>query len=371
MTFSVTQNGEKLSKDKYTWDENTRTFSTAENNLVLDFSKYNYCTFKAGSNCTFNTGCGCTFDTGEGCTFNTDWNCTFNTDSYCTFNTGNNCTFNTGYRCTFNTSFRCTFNTGFGCTFETGWNCTFKTGWNCTFNTDDGCTFTTDDGCTFNTGYDCTFKTSSRCTFNTGFGCAFETGDVCTFDTGYDCIIVRRDIFEIIQPEVGTTYKLCPWKMKGYLSKKGGEDAFYMDIDGERVEYIIADRILSKVVKKKGNVYHVINHDSDRETFLIKDGEIYSHGDTLEEARESLKYKIASRDTTEFKKYKLDDEVDLTTLIRAYRAITGACEAGARHFCENNTLPEKMTVKKAIEITHGQYNHELFRKFFEEINHEL
>jgi alpha-tubulin suppressor-like RCC1 family protein len=143
-----------------------------------------------------------------------------------------------------------------------------------------------------------------------------------------------------------------------------------MDIDGERVEHIIADGILSKVIKKKGNVYHVINYGQNKETFLIKDGEIYSHGDTLEEARESIKYKIANRDTTEFEKYKLDDEVDLTTLIRAYRAITGACEAGTRYFCGNNTLPEKMTVAKAIELTQGQYNHDLFRKFFEEKENE-
>ena len=309
MTFSVTQNVKKLSKDKYTWDENTRTFSTVENNLVLDFREYDDCTFKTGDDCTFKTGYSCTFDTGSGCTFNT----------------------------------------GSDCTFDTGSDCTFKTGWNCTFKTGSGCTFKTSSGCTFDTGSDCTFDTGWNCTFNTGYG----------------CVVVRRDVFEVIQTEVGIIYKLCPYNIKGYLTKKEGENAFYMDIDCKRVEHIIADDILSKVVKKKGNVYHVINHGQEKETFLIQDGEIYSHGDTLEQARESLKYKIADRDTTEFEKYKLDDEVDLTTLIRAYRAITGACEAGTRYFCENNTLPEKMTIKKAIELTQGQYNHEMFRKFFE------
>ena len=246
MNFSVTQFGKKLSKDKYTWNEDTRTFSTVEDNLVLDFIEYNDCTFK------------------------------------------------------------------------TGWNCTFKTGFDCTFDTGDSCTF--------------------------------KTGSGCTFDTGDDCVIVRRDVFEVIQPEVGTIYKLCPYNIKGYLTKKEGENAFYMDIDCKRVEHIIADGILSKVVKKKGNVYHVINHGRNKETFLVKDGELYSHGDTLKDARESLKYKIADRNTTEFEKYKLDDEGDWTTLIRAYRAITGACEAGTKYFCENNTLPEKMTVAKAIEL---------------------
>ena len=64
MTFSVTQFGKKLSKDQYTWDERTKTFSTVENNLVLDFSEYNNCTFDTSDDCTFKTGYDCKFNTG-------------------------------------------------------------------------------------------------------------------------------------------------------------------------------------------------------------------------------------------------------------------------------------------------------------------
>ena len=281
MTFSVTQFGKELSKAKYTWNENTRTFLTAENNLVLDFSEY------------------------DGCTFNTGYSCTVETGDCCTFRTGGNCTFKTGYGCT--------FDTGDCCTFKTGGSCTFNTGWDCTFTTDDGCTFDTCYNCAFTTGDNCMFKTGSSCTFMTGDQCTFNTGSTCTFKTGWNCVIVRRDVFEIVHPELGTIYKLCPNNIPGYLTKKEGENAFYMNIDNKRVEHIIADGILSKVVKKKGNVYHIINYGQNKETFLIKDGDIYSHGDTLEEAREGIKYKIADRDTTEFEKYKLDDEHDLTT----------------------------------------------------------
>ena len=139
MNFSVTQNGQELSKKKYTWDESTKTFSTNENFLTLDFSQIDGVTFNTGWNCTFNTG----------------WNCTFNTGYYCTFNTGSNCTFNTGYYCTFNTGDNCTFKTGSYCTFNTGWNCTFKTGSYCTFNTGDNCTFKTGSYCTFEVGEKC------------------------------------------------------------------------------------------------------------------------------------------------------------------------------------------------------------------------
>ena len=307
--LKVLQNGKALPKNKYTWDSKRRIFASQENNLVIQYT---------GTGCTFDTGAGCTFDTGTGCTFDTGEDCTFKTGSGCTFKTGSGCTFDTGA----------------DCTFKTGWGCTFKTGWGCTFDT--------------------------------GTGCTFDTGTGCTFKTGEDCVVIRRDIFEIIQLAKGVIFKLCPNGIKGFLTKKENEDAFYMDIDGQRIEHIIADGILSKVIKKKGNIYHVQNHGTDKTTYLVKDGEIYSHGATLKEAKKSLKYKISSRDTSEFKKYKLNDKLDQKTLIRAYRAITGACEAGTRYFCENNILPQKCTVKKAIELTKGQYGNERFKEFFKE-----
>ena len=115
MKFSVTQCGKPLSKDKYTWNEETKTFTSEECDLVLDFYGI------------------------DGVTFNTSVDCTFNTGSYCTFNTGSYCTFKTGFRCTFKTGSRCTFKTGSKCTFKTGSGCTFDIGHNCTFDTDSEC----------------------------------------------------------------------------------------------------------------------------------------------------------------------------------------------------------------------------------------
>jgi hypothetical protein len=105
--FSVTKNGNPLSKKLYTWDEKTKTFSSKEDGLVLDFIDIDGVTFKTGYFCTFLTGSDCTFNTGSYCTFNTDSDCIFNTGAECTFKTGSNCT----------------FKTGFGCIFEVGDNC--------------------------------------------------------------------------------------------------------------------------------------------------------------------------------------------------------------------------------------------------------
>ena len=71
----VLQFGKPLDLDKFEWDENTNTFSSSENNLVLDFKGINACTFDTSYNCTFNTGSDCTFNTGSDCTFNTGSEC--------------------------------------------------------------------------------------------------------------------------------------------------------------------------------------------------------------------------------------------------------------------------------------------------------
>jgi len=90
----VNLNGKPLSLDLFTWDEETYTFSSDQNDLVFDFKDVYRCTFSTGWYCTFNTGKGCTFKTGSECTFNTFSNCTFHTGSECTFHTGDGCAFN-------------------------------------------------------------------------------------------------------------------------------------------------------------------------------------------------------------------------------------------------------------------------------------
>ena len=258
-TFSVTKNGTPLDPQLYTWDEKTKTFSTTEDGLVLDFRNM--------SGCTFNTGASCTFDT----------------------------------------------------------------------------------------GYDCTFDTGAGCTFDTGYGCTFYT------DAG--CVIVRRDEFQVIQPADGETIKLCPYCIPGYISKREDEDAFYKEIDGKRVEHVIIDGILSEVVKKRANVLHVKNYGEENISYIVKDGEKYSHGATLKEARENLIYKLSNRDKSKYESFTPETELTLAEAIEMYRVITGACEPGTRYFVDNILPPErkadkkKYTVKEVIELTRGQYNH--------------
>ncbi len=317
----VLQNGKQLALNKFEWNKKTKTFSSLENNLVLDFSEFDNCTFKSGYNCTFNIESNCTFDTGSYCTFKTGYNCTFNTGSYCTFKTGYNCTFNTGSYCAFNTGADCAFNTGSYCTFNTG----------------------------------------SYCTFNTGSGCTFNTGYYCAFNTGFYCVALRRDTSEIIILEEGNKTQLCPNGIKGFLING--------NFNGE--PHIIADGILSKIVNKKGDVYKVINYNETKQSYLIKkevSGKAYySHGKTLKEAKDSIIFKISDRDLTKWKHLKSSDKVTFEEAIQLYRDVTGACSEGTKYFVDQNKDKKKKSylIKELIELTKEQYGSEIFIKYFE------
>jgi hypothetical protein len=130
--------------------------------------------------------------------------------------------------------------------------------------------------------------------------------------------------------------------------------------------FSFADGVLARVVSRRGPVSRVIVCGKTEITYVVTDGEFNSHGKTLKEARDGLLYKIGNRDTLEFKKWGLETVVSKRDAIRAYRAITGACEAGVRGWMEREERPEKITVQGIINLTKGAYGAETFKKFFEE-----
>ena len=138
-----------------------------------------------------------------------------------------------------------------------------------------------------------------------------------------------------------------------------------MQINGERIEHVIADNILSRVIRKKGRVHHVINNGEKNISFLITDGVNWSHGKTLKEAKDSLMYKISDRDTSAYNDMTPETVLSLEEGIKSYRAIAGACESQTKAFVES--LPKrkkKYSIKEIAEITNGQYNSQVFRNFF-------
>ena len=105
--------------------------------------------------------------------------------------------------------------------------------------------------------------------------------------------------------------------------------------------------------------------NKDKIIYVVQKGDIYSHGETVEQAIHGLRYKLdGNRDTTKYKVWTLESVHPIADIIGAYRAITGACETGTKMFCEGKDIPEKMSIKKAIELTNGAYKSKEFAAFF-------
>jgi len=142
-----------------------------------------------------------------------------------------------------------------------------------------------------------------------------------------------------------------------FNAKKANRDSF------ERQGYLFADEILQRIISKKtvGNltIYKTKHIALDKTQFVVFDGVNYSHGETLEQAKNDLMFKISSRDTTEFKSWKVTDVKPIEDLIKAYRSITGACSTGTKDFCNSQTLKDKYQIKEVIEMTKGKFGHDI------------
>ena len=129
--------------------------------------------------------------------------------------------------------------------------------------------------------------------------------------------------------------------------------------------FSFADGILARIVSQRGPVTRVVICGRTEVSFLVTDGEAWSHGKTLAEARDGLLYKIGSRDTSEFKKWTMESVVTKRDAIRAYRTITGACESGVRNWMEKQgNTPDTITVSGIVAMTVGAYGAETFKGFF-------
>ena len=128
--------------------------------------------------------------------------------------------------------------------------------------------------------------------------------------------------------------------------------------------YSFADGILARIVSKRGNVQKVIICGKTRPSYVVTDGESFSHGDTIKEARDGLIYKIGNRDKSEFEGWTLERMVSKRDAIRAYRTITGACEAGVRDWMSKRKTPSRLKVRDVIELTVGAYGNGEFAAFF-------
>ena len=132
--------------------------------------------------------------------------------------------------------------------------------------------------------------------------------------------------------------------------------------------YLFADGMLTRIVSKRKAkqvvVWETKSLGLGKLIYVVQRGELFAHGDTIKQASHDLRYKLNDRDTTFCEKWTLDSVHPIADMIQAYRAITGACETGTKHWCEGKAFPSKVSVKVAIRLTREAYAGSKFAAFF-------
>ena len=172
--------------------------------------------------------------------------------------------------------------------------------------------------------------------------------------TGNKSVISAIGAFSAVKASKGSWITLAGYKIvKNHYEvdfvkteyvdgKKIKDGQFYCLYNHEFREYAEFDGIKCAVLSKKGNVYKTVSFDdfdSGKITYVIE-----KDGVTI---------------------------VSFEEAIKMYRAITGACEAGTRHFVKSlNEVKKEYSIAEIIEITQGNYGAEDFKNFFERENNE-
>ena len=354
----VLQSGNPLPLSEFSWDENTNTFISNEDNLVIDFWDVDFSTVTTGHHSTVKTGHYSTVTTGAHSTVNTGDYATVTTGGYATVTTGNSSTVTTGYRSTVTTEGYATVTTGGYSTVKTGDYSTVKTRYKSTVTTDDYSTVTAGGNSTVKTGNSSTVTTEGSSTVKTGNRSTVTTGGSSTITTEEQCCLHYINSYGISIVMLMDDNTVKTFNSHILIQEK---DSGKFILNGEW--YDIFDGILSKIITKKGNVYKVMNDGETEESYVVTDGENFAHGQTISDAKNDLIFKISKRDTSAFKGLTLDSIVDFEIAVKAYRSITGSCESMTKDFALANKK-DSYTIQELIDLTEGQFNHNLFKEFF-------
>jgi len=94
--YKITKNGVALDPELYTIDKVNKTFTSKENNLVLDFTGKSNWIFRIGDHCTIDTYSDCTITVGDHCNIDAESNCNITTGNRCNIDTCSDCNIATG-----------------------------------------------------------------------------------------------------------------------------------------------------------------------------------------------------------------------------------------------------------------------------------
>ena len=134
-------------------------------------------------------------------------------------------------------------------------------------------------------------------------------------------------------------------------------------------KYVLIDGVFAEVIRRKNGVFKLKKPHSNEVFFCVTDGNgRYAHGNTVQNAKGDLLYKLSSDDRKEqYKNISLDSILTFDECVRFYRVMTGACVFGVKNFIESNNVERRSyTVREILEITKGQYGRDSLEFLFGE-----
>jgi hypothetical protein len=125
-------------------------------------------------------------------------------------------------------------------------------------------------------------------------------------------------------------------------------------------------RVIAKHALTDGNVWKLDSVKGGEEHYLLEVNGFCAHGKTVQEARDSLVFKVGSRDLTRFADTTTETVLSFAQAVDLYRAVTGACEEGTREFVRRRgvDISQDISVSRMLEITQDEYGHTTFKDFF-------
>jgi len=139
--------------------------------------------------------------------------------------------------------------------------------------------------------------------------------------------------------------------------KKLKPGRWYIVENGKWVEVDFTDGVFTYVLSNKSGVKKVKTEQGKTLYVVHDDNGNSAHGKTIKEARADLVYKAVAKFDGAIPKKATGKE-----WVGIYRAVTGACGAGVRHFVEQTgkSLDDTYTAKEIAKLVKGQYGAEKF-----------
>lgn len=203
--------------------------------------------------------------------------------------------------------------------------------------------------------------------YSGGDSCGYGSDEICGYGGGYS-----YGKGYISGKGYGAVYNE-DYKFESVTNGYGCGNSYRLkSINGHAVHII--DNILTIITSVHNNIAKGFIVQTDLQLipcYIVRDGDMFAHGETLRNAFDSLQEKLYENSTEEerinaFKKKfpEYDVKYDNRDLFIYHHVLTGSCKMGREAFMSNNglSLDGKTSVREFVELTKDSYGGEIIKK---------